>query len=152
MVTGTRNGCIIAAHETVSCRALTGGPGLRGVSTQPDREGIEDGLPGTAVGSIRDFAIGDVHTRQRLIAHSDAEKYFSYQSLGPTTIGEAGTTRTMLDYIGTLRLRTITEGDRCFAEWSSGYDRPPGDANYWASWWATSLPAWLSSMREHPAS
>ena len=69
---------------------------------------IEDGLPGTAVGSIRDFAIGDVHTRQRLIAHSDAEKYFSYQSLGPTTIGEAGTTRTMLDYIGTLRLRTIT--------------------------------------------
>lgn len=113
---------------------------------------IEDGLSGTAVGSIRDFAIGDVHTRQRLIAHSDAEKYFSYQSLGPTTIGEAGTTRTMLDYIGTLRLRTITEGDRCFAEWSSVYDSPPEDANYWASWWATSLPAWLSSMREHLAS
>jgi len=40
----------------------------------------------------------------------------------------------MLDYIGTLRLRTITEGDRCFAEWSSVYDSPLEDANYWASW------------------
>jgi len=113
---------------------------------------IDDNLAGTTIGSVRDFTIGEVHTRQRLLAHSDGEKYFSYQSCGPTTIDEAGTTRTMLDYVGTLRLRTIMEGDRCFAEWSSMYNCPPHDASFWASWWADSLPAWLSSMREPLAS
>ncbi len=113
---------------------------------------IEDGLSGTTVGSFRDFAMGDVRTRQRLLAHSDGERYFSYQSCGPTTIVEAGNERTMLAYVGTLRLRTIVEGNRCFAEWSSEYACPPEDANYWAAWWANSLPAWLSSIREHLAS
>lgn len=55
----------------------------------------------------------------------------------------------MQRYQGTLRLRPIVEGDRCFAEWSSEYDCPPGDGAYWAEWWAAMLPSWLSSLRDH---
>ncbi len=117
--------------------------------------GVEDGhieadLSGTAVGSVRTFTIGGAHTRQRLVAHSDADRYFSYESCTPLEASdESGATRTLLHYQGTLRLRTVVEGERCFAEWSSKYGCPPEDDAYWAAWWATSLPAWLTSLKGH---
>jgi hypothetical protein len=57
--------------------------------------------------------------------------------------------RTLQRYRGTIALRPITEGDRCLAEWSSEYDSAQEDAGYWADWWATMLPTWLDSLRDH---
>jgi hypothetical protein len=110
---------------------------------------IEDGLSGTAVGGVRNFAMGGARTRQRLVAHSDAERFFAYESCAPLEIDVAGTVRTMAHYQGTLRLWPIIEGDRCFAQWSAEYDYPHGDAEYWAEWWAAMLPTWLGSLRDH---
>lgn len=114
-----------------------------------DDSHIEDDLSGTAVGSVRNFALGGSRTRQRLLAHSDAARFFSYESCSPFEIDVSGTARTLLRYEGTLRMTPIVEGDRCFAEWSSKYECPHEDAEYWADWWATSLPTWLASLRDH---
>jgi hypothetical protein len=110
---------------------------------------IEGNLSGTTVGGVRNFAIGGARTRQRLVAHSDAERFFTYESCDPFVVEESGTVRTILRYQGTVRLRPIIEGDRCLAEWSSDYDCPNGDAEYWAQWWTEMLPAWLGSLRDH---
>ena len=111
---------------------------------------IENDLSGTTVGSVRNFAIRGARTRQRLVAHSDADRFFSYESCAPLKVGdESGATRTLLQYQGTLQLTPVVEGDRCFAEWSSMYRCPAEDDAYWADWWATSLPTWLTSLKEH---
>jgi hypothetical protein len=112
-----------------------------------DDSHIEDGLSGTSVGCVRNFAMGEIRTRQRLLAHSDAERFFSYESCRPTELDDSGTVRTMSHYVGTIHLRPITEGDRCFVEWSSRYDCADQDADFWADWWSTSLPTWLGSLR-----
>ena len=54
-----------------------------------------------------------------------------------------------IHYEGTLKISSVVEGDRSFAEWSANYECPHQDAQYWANWWAQSLPAWLSSLRNH---
>lgn len=111
---------------------------------------IEGDLSGTAVGSVRDFTIGGARTRQRLVAHSDADRFFSYESGAPLEVrDESGVTRTLLQYQGTLRLTSVVEGERCFAEWSCKYACPPEDDAYWCAWWATSLPTWLTSLKDH---
>jgi len=116
-----------------------------------DESHIEDDLPGTAVGGVRNFAMGGSRVRQRLLAHSDADRFFSYESCSPMEVDVSGTVRTLLHYRGTLQIRAVVEGDRCFAEWSSKYECPHEDTEFWADWWATSLPTWLSSLRDHLA-
>jgi hypothetical protein len=110
---------------------------------------IEDGLTGTAVGAVRNFAMANGRTRQRLLAHSDADRFFTYASCGPLQVEVDGSARALTRYEGTLRLRPITEGNCCLAEWSSIYECSDTDAAYWAEWWAASLPTWLSSLRDH---
>lgn len=114
-----------------------------------DDSHIEDGLSGTTVGAIRNFSMGGSDTRQRLLAHSDAACFFSYESCSPLEIRVPDTVRTLLHYKGTLQLTPIVEGDRCVAQWSAEYQCPHEDAEYWAEWWTTSLPMWLTSLRDH---
>lgn len=110
---------------------------------------IEEDLSGTSVGAIRDFSLGGARTRQRLLAHSDVNRFFTYESCGQVATQSGGTSRTLLHYQGTLQIRSIIDGDRTYAEWSSEYECPPQDAEYWSRWWAESLPTWLSSLRDH---
>ena len=114
-----------------------------------DESHIEDDLSGTAVGAVRNFALGGARTRQRLVAHSDVDRFFTYESCDPLETEVSGTVRSMAHYRGTLRLRPVVESARCLAEWSAGYDCPPGDVTYWAEWWAAMLPTWLGSLHDH---
>ncbi len=114
-----------------------------------DESHIEEDLSGTAVGAVGNFALGGARRRQRLVAHSDVDRFFTYESCDPLETEVSGTVRSMAHYRGTLRLRPVVEGARCLAEWSAGYDCPPGDVAYWAEWWAAMLPTWLGSLRVH---
>ncbi|MBA2512986.1 MAG: SRPBCC family protein [Solirubrobacterales bacterium] len=64
---------------------------------------IEEDLSGTTVGGIRNFAMGGFRTRQRLLAHSDLERFFTYESCGPVEIESDGSARTLSE--GTLNSR-----------------------------------------------
>lgn len=82
---------------------------------------IEDGLPGDKVGCIRNFHLqnGD-NLREQLLGLSDYDHFCTYAMLeGPMPLS---------DYIATLRLTPITDGDRCFAEWSAEFECAPDDA------------------------
>jgi len=114
-----------------------------------DESHIEEDLSGTAVGGVRNFAMGGFRTRQRLLAHSDVDRFFTYDGCDPVEIEADGSARTLIHYEGTLRIWSIVEGDRSLAEWSARYQCPPQDAGYWVGWWAQSIPTWLSSLRNH---
>ncbi len=76
---------------------------------------IEDALPSDKVGCIRNFNLqnGD-NIRERLLGLSDYDMFCTYAILeSPMPI---------TDYVATLRLTPVTEGDRTFVEWSAEFD------------------------------
>ena len=71
---------------------------------------IENDEPGDKVGSIRNFNLKDGgNIRERLLTLSDAKHLCSY------TILESPLP--FKNYVATLRLVTITDGNRTYAEW-----------------------------------
>lgn len=82
---------------------------------------IEDALPGDKIGAIRNFHLqnGD-NIREQLVGMSDYDLFVSYSMLeGPMPLS---------DYMATLRLTPVTDGNRCFIEWSAEFDCAPEDA------------------------
>ena len=75
---------------------------------------IEESLPSDKIGCIRNFNLqnGD-NLREQLLGLSDYDKFYTY------TILESPMPLT--DYIATLRLTPVTDGDRCFIEWSAEF-------------------------------
>jgi len=83
---------------------------------------IEDALPADKVGCIRNFHLqnGDL-IRERLLGLSDFDLYCTYEILESPMPLE--------DYIATLRLTPITDGNRCFIEWSAEFNCDPDREN-----------------------
>ena len=79
---------------------------------------IEDALPADKVGCIRNFNLqnGD-NIREQLLGLSDYDMFCTYSILESPMPLE--------DYVATLRLTPITDGDRCFAEWSAEFSCEP---------------------------
>jgi|SRR4051812_17709635 hypothetical protein len=112
---------------------------------------IEDDLPGTTVGAVRDFGFAGHRQRQRLVALSDVDHYFSYDGVGGFVTADGAGQRRIDWYRGTVRLRDVGGGASCLVEWSADYDCPASDAAYWEVWWAAALPEWLGSLERHVA-
>ncbi len=76
---------------------------------------IENGAPSDQIGCVRDFRLqnGD-RIREKLLGLSDYDFFCTY------TILESPMPLT--DYIATLRLTPITDGDRTFAEWTAEFE------------------------------
>lgn len=76
---------------------------------------IETGEPSDKVGCIRNFRLqnGD-QIREQLLALSDFDLFCTYAILeSPMPIE---------NYVATLRLTPVSDGDRCFIEWSAEFD------------------------------
>ncbi len=79
---------------------------------------IEAGAPADQVGCIRAFRLRDGgFIRERLLALSDYDFSCTYAILESPMGVE--------NYVATLKLTPITDGDRTFAEWSAEFDCPP---------------------------
>ncbi len=76
---------------------------------------IENGEPSDRVGCVRNFHLKDGgNIREQLLAFSDADCYCTYTILNsPLPI---------VNYVSTIRLRPVTDGDRTYAEWSATFD------------------------------
>ena len=76
---------------------------------------IEEALPSDKVGCIRNFNLqnGD-NIREQLLGLSDYDFFCTY--------GILESPMPLTDYVATLRLTPITDGDRCFAEWSAEFN------------------------------
>ncbi len=81
---------------------------------------IENGEPSDKVGCIRNFRLqnGD-QLREQLLALSDYDMYCTYSILESPMALE--------NYVATLRLNPVSDGDRCFIEWSAEFDCDPGN-------------------------
>ena len=82
---------------------------------------IENGLQADVVGCVRSFHMRDgSHIRERLLLLDDARYCFTYNFEKPAFPVE--------NYLATLRLYPVTNGDATFAEWSASFDEATEDA------------------------
>ncbi len=80
---------------------------------------IENQEPADRVGCVRHFHTRDGGMiRERLLALSDYDYACTYEILeSPMGVD---------NYVATLKLTPVTDGDRCFAEWSAEFDCAEG--------------------------
>jgi hypothetical protein len=80
---------------------------------------IENNEPSDRIGCVRHFHTRDGGMiRERLLALSDFDFSCVYEILeSPMGVD---------NYVATLKLTPITDGARCFAEWSAEFDCAPG--------------------------
>ena len=83
---------------------------------------IEKGHPADKVGCVRNFQLKDgAQIREKLLSLSDYDCTCTY------TILESP--MDLQNYIATIRLFPVTEGNRCFIEWSSEFECPQDKAD-----------------------
>jgi hypothetical protein len=100
---------------------------------------IEDGKSGDAVGAIRSFEEYGTRIRQRLVAHSDRDRCYVYESCG--TLGA------ITYYEGTARVTPIVDGDRAFLEWSITFECPLEKQAECVKGLEEAMPQWFKSLR-----
>jgi hypothetical protein len=76
---------------------------------------IENGEPPDKIGCVRDFRLqnGD-RLREKLLGLSDYDMFCTYSILESPM--------PLTDYMATLRLTPISDGDRTFIEWTAEFD------------------------------
>jgi hypothetical protein len=79
---------------------------------------IENGEPADKIGCVRAFRLqnGDP-LREKLLGLSDFDYFCTYSILESPM--------PLTDYIATLRLTPVTDGDRTFAEWTAEFECAP---------------------------
>lgn len=76
---------------------------------------IEDDYPSDKVGCIRNFNLQDGgNLREQLLAHSDIDHCTTYSILESPMPVE--------NYVATIKVTEITDGNRSFIEWSAEFD------------------------------
>ena len=92
--------------------------GMGGWTSFVSESRIEQNEPSDKIGCIRNFTLKEGgKIRERLLALSDYDLSFTYE------IVESG--MGVENYVATLKLSPITDGDRCFAEWTAEFDCSP---------------------------
>jgi hypothetical protein len=80
---------------------------------------IENRRPSDQIGCIRVFSLRDGGViREQLLTLSDFDYQCSYSILDSPMGVE--------NYVATLKLTPVTDGNRTFAEWRAEFDTPPG--------------------------
>jgi NADPH:quinone reductase len=80
---------------------------------------IERGEPADQVGCVRNFYLKDGnHIREQLLALSDCDYISTYSILDATL--------PMRNYVATVQLKRVTDGERTFWHWESTFDVPKG--------------------------
>ena len=110
----------------------------------PGETVVEDGRGGDSVGCIRAFRAGDLTIRQKLLAHSDRDRSYTYELRPPFHLP-------LRDYVATLRVIPVTDGDHAVVEWSAMFDCGESEHEKWQAHFMASFRMWLEALREHMA-
>lgn len=106
---------------------------------------IEDGRAGDAVGAVRSVRTGERHIRQRLLAHSDLERSYTYEFAGAIPFP-------VRNYRATLRITPVVDGSKAFVEWSATFDCEPTELDRWSGYFEKDgFATWLGALRRHLA-
>jgi hypothetical protein len=102
---------------------------------------VEDGRPGDAVGCVRAFPRDGTVVRQRLLAHSDVDRSYTYEFCEPCPFP-------VRDYVATLRVTPVVDGHRAFVEWWATFDCAAEERDRWTAQFNEGFAGWLESLRE----
>jgi hypothetical protein len=110
---------------------------------------IEDRRRGDEVGAVRRFRYGGTWIRQRLTAHSDDDRSFTYAGLEPFAFPADGGTPgpAPIEYQGTLRLTPIIDGNRTFVEWFVDFRGNAADSAQWMKLLLQLIAQWVGSLQ-----
>jgi hypothetical protein len=84
---------------------------------------IENQKRNNDVGAVRDFQYRGRSIRQRLLAHSNQDRSYSYESVEAMD--------TLKSYRQTLRVAPIVDTNTAFLEWSTEFDAPEQESELW---------------------
>jgi Polyketide cyclase / dehydrase and lipid transport len=103
---------------------------------------IEDGKSGDAVGAIRNVDYQGRCIRQRLLALSDVELAQTYAFCGEASLP-------VEDFLATLRVTPVIDGNRAFVEWWATFDCDPSRRQELTGRLRGSFATWLESLRKN---
>lgn len=102
---------------------------------------MEDGRPGDAVGGVRRVATPNGTLRQRLLAHSDVDRSYTYELCPPTPYP-------VQDFRATLRVTPVVDGDQAFVEWWATFDSAADERDHWIGHFEyEGFARWLGALR-----
>jgi hypothetical protein len=88
--------------------------------------------------------MGETRVRQKLLAHSDRDRFYSYAFCEPFRFP-------VRNFAATIRVTPIIDGDRSFVEWWVTFDCDAEQYDRWTGFFAKSFAGWLGSSRNHLA-
>jgi Polyketide cyclase / dehydrase and lipid transport len=86
---------------------------------------IEEGKAGDQVGAIRRVDLGERVIRQRLLAHSDLDRSYTYALCDPPPFP-------VRDYKATIRVTPVVESGQAVVEWWATFDCVAEERERWA--------------------
>ena len=102
---------------------------------------IEDGKAGDQIGAIRRFTAGENTLRQKLLAHSDVERSFTYAFCDPAPFP-------VRNYTATLHAIPVVETTQTFVEWWATFDCAVDEIDRWTRYFAVDgFSTWLAALR-----
>ena len=104
---------------------------------------IEEGRAGDAVGAVRSVRTADRHIRQRLVAHSDVERSYTYEFADNIPFP-------VRNYRATLCITPVIDGGKAFVEWWATFDCQPEELERWQRYFREDgFAIWLGALRRH---
>ena len=100
---------------------------------------IEDGKADAEVGAVRCVAMPVRTIRQKLLAHSDRERSYTYSFLEPAPVP---------NYVATIRVTPVAETGQAFVDWRATFDCPPAELARWREQFEQKgFAVWLAALR-----
>ena len=94
---------------------------------------IEDGKAGDQVGAVRSFTLANgEHLREQLLAHSDRDRFYTYNFLKHPFDG-------VENYVSTIHVMPVTDTNKTFVEWSVTFDCELDKIDHWQGFYGTQV-------------
>jgi hypothetical protein len=104
---------------------------------------IEHGRAGDAVGAVHRVRTSDRQIRQRLLAHSDLDRWYTYEFADSVPFP-------VRNYRATLRVTPVIDGGKAFVEWWATFDCTPEELERWTRYFEKEgFATWLAALRDH---
>jgi hypothetical protein len=101
---------------------------------------IEGDKAGDQVGAVRRITSGVNTSRQILLAHSDADRSYTYTFAGASPFP-------VHDYMATIRIVPVVADNRSFIEWSATFDCAEGERDRWVQHFERKgFATWLAAL------
>jgi hypothetical protein len=106
---------------------------------------IEEGKAGDQVGAVRRVVMPGRVIRQKMLAHSDARRSYTYGFPDADALP-------VRNYVATLRVTPVTESGQAFVEWWATFDCAESEIGKWTRFYEKDgFAAWLAGLKRHMA-